>query len=139
MTGEADPKAPAPGQKLDDLLVALQKTMSRVSARSSEVPSENARALITGQVLFDLKTRVELDQDHVRLAPQGGVEISLSGAIQSDVRPVDLDDAERPSTTAPRREAVARATAGKPVEAVTPARAKAATSPSKKRKVPRGG
>lgn len=71
---------------LDDVVIALQKTFSRVSARSASVPSEQARALVTGQVDFTLSLQVDPQEDYLLLNPKGSVELNLSGSIDTDIR-----------------------------------------------------
>lgn len=59
--GLRDP-LPEPPKHLEDVLIAIQKSFSRVSAASSTaiVGGSNARALITGTVDFDLTARFDL-------------------------------------------------------------------------------
>jgi hypothetical protein len=87
---EAAPKPEDTGeaQSLDNVLIALQKTFSRVSASSSELPPENARSLILGNVNFEMAVPLEAGQDKLFYSPTGKVNLKLTGTIQQDVRPV---------------------------------------------------
>jgi len=71
---------------LDDVVIALQKTFSRVSARSASVPSDQARALVTGQVNFAFSLKVDPQEDFLHPTPKGSVELNLSGTIDTDIR-----------------------------------------------------
>lgn len=87
---------------LEDVLVALQKTFSRVSASSREVPEENARALVTGVVEFEISSSFELgpdpslytkgagrgdfSSDHLIQSANGSITLSLKGQIATDLR-----------------------------------------------------
>ena len=71
---------------LDDVVIALQKTFSRVSARSAAIPSEQALALVTGQVDFTLSLKLDPQEDYLQLNPKGSVELNLSGSIDTDIR-----------------------------------------------------
>jgi hypothetical protein len=70
---------------LDEVLVALQKSFSRVSAASRDVPSENARAIITGSVKFELGARFE-----IRKGPQAGPDDSPDVLVHRDDGALDL-------------------------------------------------
>lgn len=71
---------------LDGLLLALQKTLSRVSRDSASVPADQARALIVGPVSFDLSVRCRFAQpDELVLDSQDGWPLRLSGQISPDV------------------------------------------------------
>lgn len=86
------PETPPPeGPSLDDVVIALQKSFSRVSARSADVPPENARAMVLGQVSFDLSLRVNSADDKLRLDPQGAIDLKVSGTLNMDVRTVEAD------------------------------------------------
>lgn len=78
---------------VDDVLVALQKTFSRVSARSASVGAGAARALVTGNVQFDISIPVAFDGDsQLIVAPAGGQPLRLNGQIATDVRVVAHGD-----------------------------------------------
>ena len=100
---EPEPAAP----NLDDALVALQKTFSRVSARSAGLPRTNALALIAGEVAFDLKLRVNLVKDTLCLDPSGALKLNLNGTIDTDIRIQDEDEDEgepaAPPAAAPKK------------------------------------
>jgi hypothetical protein len=110
--GSAPPPAPTPepaeatesepaASNLDDALVALQKTFSRVSTRSAGLPKSNALALITGAVNFDLKLRVDLVRDTLNLNPSGALELNLNGTLDTDIRIQDEDEGEPAARAAP--------------------------------------
>lgn len=88
---------------LEDVLVALQKTFSRVSsitaARNSDEFRDQARALIVGEVGFEITLNIEpalvpdstgalpAKPDHLRYCTDtSGFPIKLSGRIVSDLR-----------------------------------------------------
>ncbi len=90
------PRTPAPppppsAPSLDDVIIALQKSFSRVSARSADVPAENARAMVVGQISFDLSLRANPDDDKLRLDSRGAIELKFSGTLDTDVRTVDME------------------------------------------------
>lgn len=74
---------------LEAVLIALQKTFSRVSAQSAEVPEEQARALVTGPVQFSFSLKLDPQGDSLHLSPRGNIEMNLSGTIDTDVRITD--------------------------------------------------
>ena len=87
---------------LEQVLVALQKSFSRLSASSRDVPEENARALVTGVVEFELTSTFdigpdperkaasgdtqELSSDHLVQAAGGSIRLTLKGQIATDLR-----------------------------------------------------
>ncbi|MCF8039202.1 MAG: hypothetical protein K9K79_07785 [Desulfohalobiaceae bacterium] len=71
---------------LDDVLVALQKSFSRVSSRSADVSSEQARAMVSGQVHFDISLKVNLEGDYLHPDTRGDIDLNLSGDIETDIR-----------------------------------------------------
>ena len=81
---------------LDDVVIALQKTFSRVSARSASVPVENARALVTGQVNFTLSLKVDPQGDYLHPASNGSVDLNLAGVIDTDIRSEEETGSKRP-------------------------------------------
>lgn len=86
---------------LDDLLIALQKSISRVNRRSVDVPEGDARAIITGNLRFSLALRLSHgDEDKLYLDDQGGVECSINGAIDPDIGAVILEEPEPPGDSA---------------------------------------
>lgn len=108
--GGAKPRSQPP--TVDRFLVALQKTLSRVSRDSAEVPPDQARALIVGEVSFGVELRVRLrDDEKLELDEEAGVPLQLSGRITSDVRVELLEesaDANRPQ--APPKKSSAKRT-----------------------------
>ncbi|HEX6746538.1 MAG TPA: hypothetical protein VF092_04525 [Longimicrobium sp.] len=73
---------------LDDVLVALQKSFSRVSARSADLPADAARALVVGKVNFDIGLKTNIIADRLVVNAGGAIELKLSGTIQQDIREV---------------------------------------------------
>ena len=70
---------------VDRLLVALQKTLSRVSRDSASVPEGKARSLIVGNVDFSVDLQCELEEgEQLRMDPEGSVYLQLSGRLATD-------------------------------------------------------
>jgi len=83
-TGKSSDSTPT----VDAFLVALQKTLSRVSRDSANVPAEQARSLIVGNVAFDVALKCELVPESLHLTLRtdgGGFPLNLSGQIATDV------------------------------------------------------
>ena len=82
------PAAPAQNENpaLEDILVALQKSFSRLSYRTAQAPEESARALIVGKVNFEIALNAEPDGDQMRYAKAGSMNIKLQGQISTDIR-----------------------------------------------------
>lgn len=75
------------GVALDRVVLALQKTFSRVSAETATVEASRARALVTGRVAFSLRLSAEMDgEDRLVATPEGSLALELSGSIETDVR-----------------------------------------------------
>ena len=90
---EATPGAPsspldgAEGATLDQVVIALQKTFSRVSASTARVASHRARAIVTGRVGFSMRLEVAMPQaDHLVATPGGPIVLELNGTLDTDVR-----------------------------------------------------
>ena len=80
---------------VDDFLIALQKTLSRVSRESAKVPSEQARSLITGNVAFDVDLKCSLGAGQkLMLNDETGAPLRLSGQLSSDIGIEFLEDAD---------------------------------------------
>lgn len=71
---------------LDDVLVALQKSFSRVSTRTADVDPEMARAMISGQVAFNISLKAELEGDYLLPNDKGSLDLNLSGTLETDIR-----------------------------------------------------
>lgn len=82
---------------LDDAIIALQKTFSRVSAQSAQVPAGNARALVTGEVEFTLTLNADLEDDYWCIAQTGGQQLNLKGSINTDIRVIENESSEKES------------------------------------------
>ena len=79
---------PAEGDEptVDRMLIALQKTLSRVSRDSASVPEGQARALITGSVQFELEVKCSLiEGEKLLLDEERGRPLKLSGQIAADI------------------------------------------------------
>lgn len=71
---------------LEHVLVALQKSLSRVNSMSSKVPKNQPRALIIGDLNFEISLKCEQDEDKLRVTGgSGGIDISLKGVINTDI------------------------------------------------------
>ena len=89
MTQESDNPAAEnkePNCNLEDVLVNLQKTFSRVSNRTAQVVGEDAAAIIIGPVAFSINLRVSPNGDYLLVSDQGTIELSLEGKVEPDVR-----------------------------------------------------
>ena len=83
MSEQGNADAPA----LEDIVLALQKTFSRVSAATAEVPASQARALVVGQVDFEISLRAAPhDVDHLVQEENGPIQLVLKGRIDTDIR-----------------------------------------------------
>jgi hypothetical protein len=71
---------------LDNILTALQKSFSRVSAGAAIVPGTDARSLITGPVNFTMTVKVHPQGDRLLYKPDGEIALNLSGVIHQDLR-----------------------------------------------------
>lgn len=71
---------------VDRMLIALQKTLSRVSRDSAKVPEGQARAIITGNVSFELEVKCSLTSgEKLLLDEERGRPLKLTGQIAADV------------------------------------------------------
>ena len=77
---------------LEDVIVALQKSFSRVSAKSADVPPENARAMVAGQVNFEMALKVDTDADYLCVTPKGTIDLKISGVVDTDIRNVGEEE-----------------------------------------------
>lgn len=75
---------------LHGALVAIQKSFSRLSEMSADdedTNPEKAKALIIGNVDFNLQFRANImDSDKVILDDKGSVTMNYSGTIATDIR-----------------------------------------------------
>ena len=76
---------------LDDLLVNLQKSLSRVSAKTASVPDDQARSLIYGDVDFAIELQADGEQDRVIVRKDGAFKLSLNGKMSMDIRGEEMD------------------------------------------------
>ena len=75
-------------QSLDDLIITLQKTFSRVSEKSAKIPEEQARALVTGIINFEISTTVKPEQDRLMVTKSGEIKLTLKGTLETDIREI---------------------------------------------------
>jgi len=73
---------------LDDVLIALQKSLSRISNATAQVDPEHACALISSDVDFSIELQVDNEQDRLLLNKDGAIKLSMSGKITPDIRSV---------------------------------------------------
>lgn len=92
MESPAAPEEATELASVEEALVALQKTLSRVNRdtraflASGESPSQGVAAL-TDTVTWQLTCQVKLEGDRLVLAEEGGMPLQLSGQLQ--VPPTD--------------------------------------------------
>lgn len=87
-----------PRIKLDEALVALQKSFSRLSRTTGKAQDNNkeqdeAMALIVGNVEFEIELNTEFDAEHIYIDDSGTVQLRLKGEIATDIR-IDKDKEE---------------------------------------------
>jgi hypothetical protein len=97
-------KAPSPAQStagaeeapsLEEVVIALQKTFSRVSTSTAQVAEHRARAMVTGKVAFKMNLAVAMgDDDRLLTSAEGPIALELSGTLDTDVRVQELDTGE---------------------------------------------
>lgn len=75
-----------PPNELGNVLVSLQKSFSRVSRASADVPAHSARALVVGKVAFEMSFKCEPVEDALLIKDDGGMELKLTGTIEVDIR-----------------------------------------------------
>ncbi|WOO42691.1 hypothetical protein [Rubellicoccus peritrichatus] len=88
-SGELPDEAKLPS--VDTFLIALQKSISRVSRDSAEVAPDQARSLISGSVAFDVSLQCDLEPLSQKLyltSGDDGYPLKLVGNINTDV---DID------------------------------------------------
>ncbi len=76
---------------LDDLLINIQKALSRVSQRTASVPESDAKSVIYGDVDFSIELKVEGEDDRLLVKKDGSVNLSMSGKISTDIRDDEVD------------------------------------------------
>ncbi|NMP33394.1 hypothetical protein HII17_17745 [Thalassotalea sp. M1531] len=84
-------------ETLSAFLLALQKSISRVSRDSAlkEGESGRANALITGDINFAFSMKCDLETDGViRLNREGAIALNMDGVVTADIDLVDLDEQE---------------------------------------------
>jgi len=79
---------------LDRLLIALQKSISRVNEKSAKVPQNKARAIITGNIGFNISCICTLIADDKLELCEQGIEINLNGHINPDIDTLVLEEEE---------------------------------------------
>ncbi|MDI6402416.1 hypothetical protein QLX67_10455 [Balneolaceae bacterium ANBcel3] len=75
-------------QSLENLLITLQKSISRVMDQSAKNHKEQDRrtALIVGDVDFELKMKLSNEKDRFFLDKNGEIELNLHGKIDPDLK-----------------------------------------------------
>ncbi len=84
--------------ELGQVITALQKSFSRVSAAAAARPPEKARALVVGQVDFEMSLKCDVegkDNDYLRVHARGSINLKLAGTIDVDVREVEESELQR--------------------------------------------
>jgi len=90
---KAKKNSPGKSDTVDRILLALQKSLSRVNRDSATVPHDQARSLITGDVDFRLSCRCDLKSgDKLVLNAAGEITLDLSGHINIDLGTIRLDE-----------------------------------------------
>lgn len=80
---------PSTDSAVEDIILTLQKSFSRVSARSATVAnksSKNALSLISGPVSFTVSMKVRSEKDKLIQSKEGDIDLNFSGTINQDVR-----------------------------------------------------
>jgi hypothetical protein len=78
-------------QRLENTLLALQKTFSRLNRETAKVSADNARATLVGNVNFEITLKVNQEGDYLNVEKDGMIDLHLSGQIDPDIREEDLD------------------------------------------------
>ena len=73
------------GNTLESVLIALQKSISRVNEQSSKVPESQPRALIIGDLDFEISLKCDPNKDKLAVTNSGGISITLKGRINTDM------------------------------------------------------
>ncbi|GAB4150389.1 MAG: hypothetical protein Kow00107_00840 [Planctomycetota bacterium] len=71
---------------VEDVVEALQKSFSRVMARTAAVGSDSACAKLSGPVHFELDLLIEPQGDRLKVVEEGSVNLKFSGNIDLGVR-----------------------------------------------------
>ncbi len=75
-----------PSVYLEDVVESLQKSFSRVMARTGSVPASDACAKLSGAVSFELDLLMEPEGDRLRVCENGSMNLKFSGSIDLGVR-----------------------------------------------------
>jgi hypothetical protein len=77
------------GPSLEQVLLALQKSFSRVSGATARVTrgEDEPRSIITGPIDFEMTVTgdVASGDDHIRIQNTGALTLKLRGSIQHDI------------------------------------------------------
>ena len=71
---------------LEDVVESLQKSFSRVMAKTAAVPQTDACARLSGAVSFELDLLLEPEGDRLRVCENGSMNLKFSGSIDLGVR-----------------------------------------------------
>jgi hypothetical protein len=77
---------PQPPLYVEDVVEALQKSFSRVLARTAAVSDGQARAKLSGPVHFELDVLIEPSGDKLKVVEEGSVNLKFSGSIDLGVK-----------------------------------------------------
>ncbi len=92
---KATKKAKAKAAKepgVEDVVIALQKAFSRVSRETAKVPEQNARAMVTGKVRFNIALAADYEKERLVQRDDGSLNIMLDGEITTDIDVVEADE-----------------------------------------------
>lgn len=98
-TPTSTPAKPKEAITLEDIMISLQKSFSRVSYKTAQAQRKNegagALAIISGPVEFQVTLKVRPGEDETILYDEkGSVELSLKGEVTPDIRLVSNDEAD---------------------------------------------
>lgn len=71
---------------LEALMLAVQKSFSRLTASTVAVNENQARAAITGPVAFNISLNGRLSKDRITLDDDGPLNFNFSGTVDPDYR-----------------------------------------------------
>ncbi len=74
---------------LEDVMLALQKSFSRVNRDTAQVDDDEARAMIIGEIEFQMVISVSPvdngETSWLKSDPEGGINLSLNGKIDMGI------------------------------------------------------
>jgi hypothetical protein len=78
---------------LDEVLISLQKSFSRVTDNSTR--NEGTTALMVGNINFELEVRLTAENDKLFYDKDGDMALRVSGQIDSDLKEEQIVDPEK--------------------------------------------